>query len=669
MDLTNYNSKELNFALDIGTRTVIGTVGIMREEKFYVLAESMVEHKERAMIDGQIHDISLVAEAVSTVKKDLENKLGKKLKQASIAAAGRFLKTITIKEGFELDENTEIDRDVIRSLEMSAVKSCEDKINNDNKGKLYCVGYSVKNYYLNGYIISNLLSHKGERVDVEIIATFLPKTVVESLYAVMGKVRLTVSYMTLEPIAAMEAVIPKNLRLLNIALIDIGAGTSDIAISSKDTINAFGMVPLAGDEVTEVISESLMVDFNSAEKIKRNCVEGKDITFTDVLGFENSINYKDLCSIVSSVVSDVSKELRDRILELNGLKAPGAIFLVGGGAHTPLLKEYLQKELNIPVNRIGIKGRENVTECTNTDLSLGSTGVTVLGIALLASKKTGNDFIDVTLNGTVVSLFNSYKHTVMDVILQGNLNPKMLIGKNGKGLRFKLNGKNKTVFGELSVSSTIKINGKASSIENEVRAGDNIEIKYAKNGKNAKAKPFDFLKEIYSLLFYIDGEEVCLEPYAMRNNKIVPLDDLIKEGDDIAIYYPKTLGDLSLYCVKYNHATLYKDGKLLEENYEIKEDDRLTLKPSNEEELKNLDEVAEDSIKTSKEDYGSINVVANNLRVNMKNKKEYVFVDIFDYIPFDRTKAKGELVMLNNKVPAKFYDTLKEGDSIEIYWK
>lgn len=669
MDLTNYNSKELNFALDIGTRTVIGTVGIIREEKFYVLAESMVEHKERAMIDGQIHDISLVAEAVSTVKKDLEKKLGKKLKHAAIAAAGRFLKTITLKEGFELDENTEIDRDVIRSLEMSAVKSCEDKINAGSKGKLYCVGYSVKSYYLNGYIISNLLSHKGERVDVEIISTFLPKTVVESLYAVMEKVRLTVSYMTLEPIAAMEAVIPKNLRLLNIALIDIGAGTSDIAISSKDTVNAFGMVPLAGDEVTEIISENLMVDFNSAEKIKRNCVEGNDISFTDILGFENSINYKDLCSIVSNVVSNISVELRDRILELNGSKAPSAIFLVGGGAHTPLLQEYLQKELNIPVNRIGIKGRENVTECTNTDLSLGSTGVTVLGIALLASKKTGNDFIDVTLNGNVVSLFNSYRHTVMDVILQGNLNPKMLIGKNGKGLRFKLNGKNKTIFGELSESSTIKINGKASSIENEVRAGDNIEIKYAKNGKNAKAKPFDFLKEIYSLLFYVEGEEVTLEPFAMKNNKMFPLDDLIKEGDDIDIYYPKTLGDLGLYCEKYKDTTLYKDGKLLEENYEIEEDDRLTLKPTDEEKIENLDEVAKDSLKTPEEDYTSINVIANNLKIKMKNKTEYVFVDIFDYIPFDRTKAKGELVMLNNKVPAKFYDALKEGDSIEIYWK
>lgn len=82
-------------------------------------------------------------------------------------------------------------------------------------GKLYCVGYTVKNYYLNDYVIGNLLLQKGQKIAAEVIATFLPRYVIDSLYSVMKKVGLIVDSLTLEPIAAMEAAIPKKLRLLN----------------------------------------------------------------------------------------------------------------------------------------------------------------------------------------------------------------------------------------------------------------------------------------------------------------------------------------------------------------------------------------------------------------------------------------------------------------------
>ena len=211
------NPSEIIFSLDIGTRSIIGTVGVWRGEKFHVVQEYYVEHEERAMIDGQIHDISLVAAGVNKLKKQLEKRLKFKLEKVAIAAAGRFLRTTVAKANLMIDEDKEIDRELIRSLELTAVKMAEDEVNRETQGKLYCVGYSVRSYYLNGYVIHNLLSHKGESVGTEIIATFLPRSVIDSLYAVMERVGLEVSSLTLEPIAAMEAAIPPNLRLLNLA--------------------------------------------------------------------------------------------------------------------------------------------------------------------------------------------------------------------------------------------------------------------------------------------------------------------------------------------------------------------------------------------------------------------------------------------------------------------
>jgi cell division ATPase FtsA len=99
---------------------------------------------------------------------------------------------------------------------------------------------------------------------VEVLATFLPRVVVESLYAVVARAGLEVASLTLEPIAAMNVSIYSSLRLLNLALVDIGAGTSDIALTKDGTVFAFAMASVAGDEITEKIAEVLLLDFEQA---------------------------------------------------------------------------------------------------------------------------------------------------------------------------------------------------------------------------------------------------------------------------------------------------------------------------------------------------------------------------------------------------------------------
>ncbi len=126
MDKGVFNPKDIIFSLDIGTRSIIGTVGVVREKKFEVLYEKYKEHEERAMVDGQIHDINLVASVVKDVKENIERELGIQLKEVSIAAAGRFLRTVNAMGEIELNGDEEIDEEIVRSVELSAVKKAED---------------------------------------------------------------------------------------------------------------------------------------------------------------------------------------------------------------------------------------------------------------------------------------------------------------------------------------------------------------------------------------------------------------------------------------------------------------------------------------------------------------------------------------------------------------
>jgi cell division protein FtsA len=682
MELSNINPKDIIFALDIGTRSIIGTAGIVRDKKFYCVAESYIEHEERAMMDGQIHDISLVASGVNTVKSRLEKELGFKLKDVSIAAAGRFLRTAVSRADLKLDFNREIDKNTIRSIELSAVKNAEEHINESTQGKLYCVGYSVKSYYLNDYVISNLLSHKGEKVSAEVIATFLPRSVVESLYAVMDKSDLNVVNLTLEPIAAMEAAVPKSLRLLNLALVDIGAGTSDIAISSKDSISAYGMVATAGDEVTEAIAQNLLVDFNTAERIKKECSVKDTVIYTDVLGLPNEMNSEDIINITKPIVNKICDEVSNRIIELNGGKAPNAVFLVGGGAHTPGLKEILAEKLNLPAQRIAIKGREAVADCVCLDNSLGSIGVTVLGIALISIMKLGQDFINVNLNNSVVSLFNSQRHTVADAMMQAGINPRVLIGKNGRNIRFYLNGVKRVAFGTLASNAEVQINGKEASLDSEVREGDNIEIAFSADGQDAAPKPVDYVERLNVVSFYLDGLIKYIEPVAIINDRQADLEEIIEEGDDVKITFPNTVETYKQFVEKKLNVKYYIDDRELQDSYVIQEEDKVTRKYLDDEiiseqlEYKGIEAEAKSENKTDSiefEDSEKIKkdteVLVNGKNVLLKNKEKYIFIDIFDYIDFDLTVAKGNLVLLLNGKKAGYHDVLSAGDEIRIYWE
>lgn len=699
MKILDINPKDIIFALDIGTRSIIGNIGIVKDRKFHTLCEKYMEHEERAMIDGQIHDINLVASTVNSIKKFIEEELEIEIKDVAIAAAGRFLRTTEVSVDIQVDVNKEIDREIIRSLELTAVKKAEEEINKQTQGKLYCVGYSVKNYYLNGYVISNLLSQRGENISADVIATFLPRSVVDSLYSVMDKVGLNVTSLTLEPIAAMEAAVPKKLRLLNIALVDVGAGTSDIAISSNDSISAYGMVPMAGDEVTEAIVQNFLVDFNTAEKIKISSSNEEKIKFIDVLGIENDISAEEVNKVIKPVVDKIASEIGKKIIELNGGKSPNAVFLVGGGAHTYNFKEALAESLNLSEKRIGIKGRDAVIDCINYSEELGSAGVTVLGIALVAIKKSGHDFIDVVLNNDVISLFNSHKHTVMDVMMQSGISHKTLIGKNGRNIRFILNGITRVAFGTLGKGADIYVNNEKATIDTEIAEGDKIRVDFAKDGKDALPKIIEYIKNINSISFYMNDEIENIYPVAFINDEQCDLEEIIKEGDEVKILFPSTLGEYIKYYEKDNDYLYFLRNDQIDSSYVIKEGDRIYKKKNKEliEEQDYIleetteDEVIKEHIKEKVENQAHIqesmqeailrksldnleilneglHIVVNEKPVTLRGKDKYIFVDIFDNIEFDLTIAQGNLILLLNDKKAGYYDELKEGDIVKIFW-
>lgn len=351
----------LVFGLDIGTRSIVGTVGYREGSQFNIVAQCVKYHDTRAMLDGQIHDISKVGEEIIYVKDALEKQLsGRKLKEVCIAAAGRVLKTSVGKGYYEFSENTVVNQEYIHSLELIGVEEAHEQMAKENETdvKFFCVGYTVIKYYLNGYEISNLEGHKAHNIGADVLATFLPEEVVDGLYAAVSLAGLEISNMTLEPIAAIQVAIPESYRLLNIALIDVGAGTSDISITKDGSIIGYGMLPKAGDEITDVLVKEFLVDFATAEKIKMIGTKKKSLSYKDIMGISHKITPQEVYDKTEAVVEEITRKISEKIVKLNGDKPVSAAFVVGGGGKIPDFTEKLAEYLELPKERVALRGEE-----------------------------------------------------------------------------------------------------------------------------------------------------------------------------------------------------------------------------------------------------------------------------------------------------------------------
>ena len=566
------------FALDIGTRTVVGIIGHMDDNIFCVDYAESLPHKRRAMIDGQIEDIPVVSSVVKQVREKLEAQSGIKLSRVAIAAAGRALKTHRTEMSFDIKDKDSISEDDVKSFELETTLKAQDELDTeiaDAKMSFYCVGHTVVQYLLDDYKIGSLVGHKGKKVSIELIAAFLPSPVVESLYAVTDMNGLEVSSLTLEPIAAMNIVIPPEIRLINVALVDIGAGTSDIAIARNGSIVAYAMSTTAGDEITEEIIRKYLVDFSTAEEMKLSSYMEK-IDYTDILGYKHTIDREEFFSSLFTVVDSLADDIVKNIISANG-QAPAAVFLVGGGSLIPDLSKYIADKLEIPENRVAVGKNEVMKNVSfgNSKIS-GPEYVTPIGIGVTATYNSGYDFSVVTLNDKKMRVFDTRAVRVIDLLTSAGYRSTQIIGRSGRNLNFTVNGEKQILKGGRATIAEITLNGETVSLETIVNQGDKLIFKPAENGENAEVKISDVAGDVSPHKVFVDGTEYPFGVIAHVNDKRVSGDYSIQNLDEVTVSEVETLGDL-MQTLPFDTSTLnfYKSGRLLTVDYYLNDGDDL----------------------------------------------------------------------------------------------
>lgn len=701
MNETVFCPDDFVFGLDIGTRNVVGTVGYMKNGRFQAAAIVSKEHDTRAMLDGQIHDISKVGDTIRQVKHELESMTGKKLKEVCIAAAGRVLRTVMVHEDVEFEGEVRVNAENIYSLELISVEKAHKELNLKNeKYKFYCVGYTPVRYYLNDYAINNLEGHKAEKIGIDLLATFLPEEVVDGLYAAVEYAGLTVANLTLEPIAAMNVAIPEQYRLLNIALVDVGAGTSDICLTKDGSIVAYGMIPSAGDELTEIIAKEYLVDFASAEKIKLAAGKKKPITYKDIMGITHKLTPSDVHKLIDGQLTKLADDVADKICELNGDKPVSAVFVVGGGGKFPGFTDKIADRLKIARERVAVRGEEVLTsiDFVTTTVKKDALLVTPIGICINYYNQK-NNFIFATINGERVKLYDNNHLSIVDAVMQSGMQNESIFPRRGSELVFTVNGKSRLVRGSTGEAAMILLNGRESSMNSRIAHNDRIEIRESTAGEPGHITVGELDEFKSTVSFMVNDKLIICPKFAYVGNELKGPDYSVQPGDDIVMenyYTVKQLFDFMDIDTADKKITVNNepasDDTIVYENFNVKysEYDTQDYVPSaaeindavrssqpvtDEPNVQKADAAGDsggmqgDGSKQSSEKV-TISVLVNDTPVQMSGKSRYTFVDIFDFYPFDLKTARGtELVTRVNGEKTEFTAPIAAGDKIELYWR
>ncbi|WP_158736558.1 cell division protein FtsA [Alteribacillus sp. YIM 98480] len=700
------------FALDIGTRSITGLILKQTDEGYELLDIETREHRERSMMDGQIHNIVAVASVIQEVKENLEERHGK-LQKVCAAAAGRSLKTQRAKMEIDIALQASMAEKEIVPLELGAVQKAQHILASETpEGQSFhyhCVGYSVVAYYLDDEEIGSLVDQSGETASVDVIATFLPKVVVESLLNALQRADLVLEALTLEPIAAINVLIPPSVRRLNVALVDIGAGTSDIAITDVGTVTAYGMVPVAGDEVTESLSDHFLLDFPDAEKVKKELTTKKEINIIDILGMETTHSYEEVLQPIRSVIQQLASEISSEIITLNG-KPPKAVMLVGGGSMTPEIVKHLSEALDLPENRVAVRGIDAIKNLIYHQTEPGPELVTPVGIAI-AAKEHPVEYIPVKVNEKSLRLFDVKTLSVGDAILASGLSIPKLHGKPGPATVVTLNKQLVTVPGTRGEPPVLLKNKKAADFKDSISSNDEIRAEKGTDGSPVNATFKDLIDEFPCLQVTINQKNYSIPPLLRKNGSITNSNTKIKDRDVLECQVPASIIEIweimGWTVPSCKERTLYLNNKTVSSmtsqqmltingepanmNHPVYSGDDIRLH-TGKEDITVKDILQQENIQTSSFVHVTFNdkpvlMEKQNVRVTINEENadihdvihdldevkiiplsaSFIVQDVFNYADVDISKTTFQKwTLLKDGEPAAFSDELAGGEHIEL---
>ncbi|MFC2139006.1 cell division protein FtsA [Bacteroidota bacterium] len=334
-------------AIDIGTTKIVAIVGKKNENnRLEILGMSKTPSK--GVKRGVVLNIEETVNAITTIVEDVQETTGEKLSDVFVGIAGQHIKSIR-NRGY-------VNRD---SYDHEITKKDIDELIEDMYKIPIEVGEEIIHVLPQNFVVDNETGVKnpigmsGKRIEANFHIVIGQVASAKNIEKCVNRVGLTINELILEPLASSAAVLTDDEKEAGVALVDIGGGSTDVAVYYDNIIRHTAVIPFGGNVITNDIKEGCSILQRQAEALKVQygsalgdiAAEDKVVTIPGISGREpKEISFKNLAYIIQSRMEEIIDAVIFEIENSNYLdKLSAGIVLTGGGSllkHLPQLVKY-----------------------------------------------------------------------------------------------------------------------------------------------------------------------------------------------------------------------------------------------------------------------------------------------------------------------------------------
>jgi cell division protein FtsA len=343
--------RDLAVALDVGTRKICTIVAEVRPDDIFVVGVGI--EPSRGMKKGVVNDIGQLTTAISAAAHKAEKSSGFDIARAFVSLAGSHIASVNSRGAVGIAGQRGVNlEDVDRAMEHARAIAIPH-----NREVLHVI---PRSYALDGQErVRSPIGMHGFRLEVEAHMITASSTSVANLQQAVQSAGVEVDRFILNPLASGEAVLTPEEREMGVVVIDIGGGTTDIAIFIEGTVWHTAILGVGGDLITNDITHWMHVPFEVAEAVKihhgqalQKAVDPLDTFLVEPFGEGMPIEVRraDLAEIIELRVTEMFDMVQKEIKRsgYDGLLRAGAV-ITGGCAQLAGLKEVAARELGFPV--------------------------------------------------------------------------------------------------------------------------------------------------------------------------------------------------------------------------------------------------------------------------------------------------------------------------------
>ncbi|WP_348342318.1 cell division protein FtsA [Ignavibacterium sp.] len=354
----NRMKKEILAGLDLGTTKVCAVIAEKIPEKNKIDILGFGVAPSEGLHKGLVANIGKTAEAIKAAMSQACNRAGIEIKTINVGVAGEHITSIRHRNYVTINrDEKEITKEDLDRLEAD-VRTI--RIPGDRQ-ILHIIPEEFSVDHQGG--IENPIGMSGSRLEASSHVVLASVAAIENIKKSVERAGYQVQDYILQPIASSASVLDESEKDLGVALLDIGGGTTDIAIYHKKSIKHTRVIGVAGNQVTNDIRESLGVITEEAERLKREygyATEAAIIKDEDILirGVGARGNTKIPISLLTQIISLRMRELFtlvDNEIRAAGFKSKikAGIVLTGGGSLLRGCTELAEEVFGLPT-RIGV---------------------------------------------------------------------------------------------------------------------------------------------------------------------------------------------------------------------------------------------------------------------------------------------------------------------------